>query len=230
MPIVPTAWTGRSGLQCLRWSDQLKEIFVNLPMGNAGKLTEVWMDDGASRGDGLQKVNYSLRLGAWNRPVTCSGRLFDFLKLRELVYLLDWQWTVLCRGTPCGKSQASVFSWGQRLKLDSAHSTGDPSQGRFHRWGRCFFGQAGFYAARIRPQVSRNTKSTFCSVGQYTSYSIFRQTKMDSLTKRISRRLYEFMLPTVIHSREDLALGAKVSGPASSPDFCLSSSDRMGLE
>ena len=79
------------------------------------------------------------------------------------------------------------------------------------------FGRAGF-TMRVRiPNLSRNwSKSTSTRWGEARhSCSIFRRIKMGSLIKR----LYEFAAYRNELYKEDLALGAKVSGPALSADF-----------
>lgn len=194
---------------------QLKEILSNPAYGNAGKFTEVWMD--GARGEGAQKVNYEFE--TW------------FETIRDLqgdCLIFSTEGTSI-RWIGNERGYAGDPLW-QKVKLDQLGTEaeldylqhGDP-------FGTLFsIGEADvslrpgwFYHEDQDPKsLEELVEIYFHSVGRGTPLLLNIPPNQDGLfDEKDIRRLYEFAAYRDTLYREDLALGAKVSGLALSPDF-----------
>ncbi|MDU7015512.1 MAG: alpha-L-fucosidase, partial [Streptococcus mitis] len=194
---------------------QLKEILSNPAHGNGGKFAEVWMD--GARGEGAQKVNYEFE--KW------------FETIRELqgdCLIFSTEGTsIRWIGNERGYAGAPLWQkvnpdkLGTEAELDYLQH-GDPS-------GTIF--SIGEADVSIRPgwfyHEDQDPKSLeelveiyFHSVGRGTPLLLNIPPNQDGLfdTKDVER-LYEFEAYRNELYKEDLALGAAVSGPALSADF-----------
>ena len=194
---------------------QLKEILSNPAYGNAGKFAEVWMD--GARGEGAQKVNYEFE--KWFETIRelqgdCLIFSTEGTSIRwignERGYAGDPLW-----------QKVNPDQLGTAAELDYLQH-GDPS-------GTIF--SIGEADVSIRPgwfyHEDQDTKSLeelveiyFHSVGRGTPLLLNIPPNQDGLfDDKDIKRLYEFAAYRDELYREDLALGAKVSGPALSADF-----------
>ena len=194
---------------------QLKEILSNPAYGNGGKFAEVWMD--GARGEGAQKVNYEFE--KWFETIRelqgdCLIFSTEGTSIRwignERGYAGDPLW-----------QKVNPDKLGTEAELDYLQH-GDPS-------GTIF--SIGEADVSIRPgwfyHEDQDPKSLeelveiyFHSVGRGTPLLLNIPPNQDGLfdTKDIER-LYEFAAYRNELYKEDLALGAAVSGPALSADF-----------
>ncbi|WP_061865445.1 alpha-L-fucosidase [Streptococcus oralis] len=194
---------------------QLKEILSNPAYGNAGKFAEVWMD--GARGEGAQKVNYEFE--TWFETIRdlqgdCLIFSTEGTSIRwignERGYAGDPLW-----------QKVKPDQLGTEAELDYLQH-GDPSGTLFS------IGEAD---VSLRPgwfyHEDQDSKSLeelveiyFHSVGRGTPLLLNIPPNQDGLfDEKDIQRLYEFAAYRDELYKEDLALGAKVSGPALSSDF-----------
>ena len=194
---------------------QLKEILSNPAYGNAGKFAEVWMD--GARGEGAQKVNYEFE--KWFETIRdlqgdCLIFSTEGTSIRwignERGYAGDPLWQKVNPdklGTEAaldylqhGDSSGTIFSIGEAdVSLRSGwfyHEDQDPKS------------------------LEELVEIYFHSVGRGTPLLLNIPPNQDGLfDEKDIERLYEFAAYRDALYKEDLALGAKVSGPAFSADF-----------
>ena len=194
---------------------QLKEILSNPAYGNAGKFAEIWMD--GARGEGAQQVNYEFE--TWFETIRdlqgdCLIFSTEGTSIRwignERGYAGDPLWQKVKPG-----------QLGTEAALDYLQH-GDPS-------GTLF--SIGEVDVSLRPgwfyHEDQDPKSLeelaeiyFHSVGRGTPLLLNIPPNKDGLfDEKDIQRLYEFRAYRDALYSEDLALGAKVSGPALSADF-----------
>lgn len=194
---------------------QLKEILSNPAYGNAGKFAEVWMD--GARGEGAQKVNYEFE--KWFETIRdlqgdCLIFSTEGTSIRwignERGYAGDPLWQKVDPdklGTEAeldylqhGDSSGTIFSIGE---ADVSIRPG---------W---------FYHEDQDPKsLEELVEIYFHSVGRGTPLLLNIPPNQDGLfDAKDIERLYEFAAYRNELYKEDLALGAKVSGPALSADF-----------
>lgn len=194
---------------------QLKEILSNPAYGNGGKFAEVWMD--GARGEGAQKVNYEFE--KWFETIRelqgdCLIFSTEGTSIRwignERGYAGDPLW-----------QKVNPDKLGTEAELDYLQH-GDPS-------GTIF--SIGEADVSIRPgwfyHEDQDPKSLeelveiyFHSVGRGTPLLLNIPPNQDGLfDAKDIERLYEFAAYRNELYKEDLALGAAVSGPALSADF-----------
>lgn len=204
---------------------QLKEILSNPAYGNEGKFAEVWMD--GTRGEGAQKVNYEFE--KWFETIhelqgDCLIFSTEGTSIRwignERGYAGDPLWQKVNPdklGTEAeldylqhGDSSGTIFSIG---KADVSIRPG---------W---------FYHEEQDPKsLEELVEIYFHSVGRVTPLLLNIPPNQAGLfDAKDIERLYEFAAYRNELYKEDLALGAEVSGPALSEDFaCYHLTD--GLE
>lgn len=194
---------------------QLKEILSNPSYGNAGKFTEVWMD--GARGEGAQKVNYEFE--TWFETIRdlqgdCLIFSTEGTSIRwignERGYAGDPLW-----------QKVKQDQLGTEAELDYLQH-GDPSGTLFSIGEADVSLRPGwFYHEDQDPKsLEELVEIYFHSVGRGTPLLLNIPPNQDGLfDEKDIRRLYEFAAYRDTLYREDLALGAKVSGPALSPDF-----------
>ena len=194
---------------------QLKEILSNPAYGNAGKFTEVWMD--GARGEGAQKVNYEFE--TWFETIRdlqgdCLIFSTEGTSIRwignERGYAGDPLW-----------QKVKQDQLGTEAELDYLQH-GDPSGTLFSIGEADVSLRPGwFYHEDQDPKsLEELVEIYFHSVGRGTPLLLNIPPNQDGLfDEKDIRRLYEFAAYRDELYREDLALGAKVSGPALSPDF-----------
>ena len=194
---------------------QLKEILSNPDYGNAGKFAEVWMD--GARGEGAQQVNYEFE--TWFETIRdlqgdCLIFSTEGTSIRwignERGYAGDPLW-----------QKVKPDQLGTEAELDYLQQ-GDP-------FGTLFsIGEADvslrpgwFYHEDQDPKsLEELVEIYFHSVGRGTPLLLNIPPNQDGLfDEKDIRRLYEFAVYRDELYKEDLALGAKVSGPALSSDF-----------
>ena len=194
---------------------QLKEILSNPAYGNAGKFAEVWMD--GARGEGAQKVNYEFK--TWFETIRdlqgdCLIFSTEGTSIRwignERGYAGDPLW-----------QKVKPDQLGTEAALDYLQH-GDP-------FGTLFsIGEADvslrpgwFYHEDQDPKsLEELVEIYFHSVGRGTPLLLNIPPNQDGLfDEKDIRRLYEFAVYRDALYKEDLALGAKVSGLALSSDF-----------
>ena len=194
---------------------QLKEILSNPAYGNVGKFAEVWMD--GARGEGAQKVNYEFE--TWFETIRdlqgdCLIFSTEGTSIRwignERGYAGDPLW-----------QKVKPDQLGTEAELDYLQH-GDP-------FGTLFsIGEADvslrpgwFYHEDQDPKsLEELVEIYFHSVGRGAPLLFNIPPNKDGLfDEKDIQRLYEFAAYRDTLYREDLALGAKVSGPALSPDF-----------
>ena len=194
---------------------QLKEILSNPAYGNAGKFAEVWMD--GARGEGAQKVNYEFE--KWFEIIhelqgDCLIFSTEGTSIRwignERGYAGDPLWQKVNPdklGTEAaldylqhGDSSGTIFSIGE---ADVSIRPG---------W---------FYHEEQDPKsLEELVKIYFHSVGRGTPLLLNIPPNQAGLfDAKDIERLYEFAAYRNELYKEDLALGAEVSGPALSADF-----------
>lgn len=194
---------------------QLKEILSNPAYGNGGKFTEIWMD--GARGEGAQKVNYEFE--KWFETIRdLQGDCLIFSTEGTSI-----RWIGNERGYAGDPLWQKVNSdkLGTEAELDYLQH-GDPS-------GTIF--SIGEADVSIRPgwfyHEDQDSKSLeelveiyFHSVGRGTPLLLNIPPNQAGLfDAKDIERLYEFAAYRNELYKEDLALGAKVSGPALSVDF-----------
>ena len=194
---------------------QLKEILSNPAYGNAGKFTEVWMD--GARGEGAQKINYEFE--TWFETIRdlqgdCLIFSTEGTSIRwignERGYAGDPLW-----------QKVKPEQLGTEAELDYLQH-GDPSGTLFSIGEADVSLRPGwFYHEDQDPKsLEEFVEIYFHSVGRGTPLLLNIPPNQDGLfDERDIQRLYEFAAYRDELYREDLALGAKVSGPALSPDF-----------
>lgn len=194
---------------------QLKEILSNPAYGNAGKFAEVWMD--GARGEGAQKVNYEFE--TWFETIRdlqgdCLIFSTEGISIRwignERGYAGDPLW-----------QKVKPNQLGTEAELDYLQH-GDPSGTLFSIGEADVSLRPGwFYHEDQDPKsLEELVEIYFHSVGRGTPLLLNIPPNQDGLfDEKDIRRLYEFAAYRDTLYREDLALGAKVSGPALSPDF-----------
>ena len=194
---------------------QLKEILSNPAYGNVGKFTEVWID--GARGEGAQQVNYEFE--TWFETIRdlqgdCLIFSTEGTSIRwignERGYAGDPLW-----------QKVKPDQLGTEAELDYLQQ-GDP-------FGTLFsIGEADvslrpgwFYHEDQDPKsLEELVEIYFHSVGRGTPLLLNIPPNQDGLfDEKDIRRLYEFAVYRDELYKEDLALGAKVSGPALSSDF-----------
>ena len=194
---------------------QLKEILSNPAYGNAGRFAEVWMD--GARGEGAQKVNYEFEI--WFETIRdlqgdCLIFSTEGTSIRwignERGYAGDPLWQKVNPdklGTEAaldylqhGDSSGTIFSIGE---ADVSIRPG---------W---------FYHEEQDPKsLEELVEIYFHSVGRGTPLLLNIPPNQDGLfDAKDIERLYEFAAYRNELYKEDLALGAGVSGPALSADF-----------
>ena len=194
---------------------QLKEILSNPAYGNAGKFAEVWMD--GARGEGAQKVNYKFE--TWFETIRdlqgdCLIFSTEGTSIRwignERGYAGDPLW-----------QKAKPDQLGTEAALDYLQH-GDPSGTLFSIGEADVSLRPGwFYHEDQDPKsLEELVEIYFHSVGRGTPLLLNIPPNQDGLfDEKDIQRLYEFAAYRDEFYKEDLALGAKVSGPALSPDF-----------
>ena len=194
---------------------QLKEILSNPAYGNEGKFAEVWMD--GARGEGAQKVNYEFE--KWFETIRelqgdCLIFSTEGTSIRwignERGYAGDPLWQKVNPdklGTEAaldylqhGDSSGTIFSIGE---ADVSIRSG---------W---------FYHEDQDPKsLEELVEIYFHSVGRGTPLLLNIPPDQDGLfDAKDIERLYEFAAYRNELYKEDLALGAAVSGPTLSADF-----------
>ena len=194
---------------------QLKEILSNPDYGNAGKFAEVWMD--GARGEGAQKVNYEFK--TWFETIRdLQGDCWSFstegTSIRwignERGYAGDPLW-----------QKVKPNQLGAEAELDYLQH-GDPSGTLFSIGEADVSLRPGwFYHEDQDPKsLEELVEIYFHSVGWGTPLLLNIPPNQDGLfDERDIQRLYEFRAYCDELYREDLALGAAVSGPTLSADF-----------
>ena len=194
---------------------QLKEILSNPDYGNAGKFAEVWMD--GARGEGAQQVNYEFE--TWFETIhdlqgDCLIFSTEGTSIRwignERGYAGDPLW-----------QKVKHDQLGTEAELDYLQH-GDPSGTLFSIGEADVSLRPGwFYHEDQDPKsLEELVEIYFHSVGRGTPLLLNIPPNQDGLfDERDIQRLYEFRAYRDALYREDLALRAKVSGPALSADF-----------
>ena len=195
--------------------DQLKEILSNPAYGNGGKFAEVWMD--GARGEGAQKVNYEFE--KWFETIRelqgdCLIFSTEGTSIRwignERGYAGDPLW-----------QKVDPDKLGTEAELDYLQH-GDPSGTIFSIGEADVSIRPGwFYHEEQDPKsLEELVEIYFHSVGRGTPLLLNIPPNQDGLfDAKDIERLYEFAAYRNELYKEDLALGAKVSGPALSADF-----------
>ena len=197
---------------------QLKEILSNPAYGNAGKFAEVWMD--GARGEGAQKIDYEFE--TWFETIRdLQGDCLIFSTEGTSI-----RWIGNERGYAGDPLWQKVKSdqLGTEAELDYLQH-GDPSGTLFSIGEADVSLRPGwFYHEDQDPKsLEELDEIYFHSVGRGTPLLLNIPPNQDGLfDEKDIRRLYEFAAYRDTLYREDLALGAKVSGPALSPDFACS--------
>ena len=194
---------------------QLKEILSNPAYGNAGKFAEVWMD--GARGEGAQKVNYEFE--KWFETIRelqgdCLIFSTEGTSIRwignERGYAGDPLW-----------QKVNPDKLGTEAELDYLQH-GDPSGTIFSIGEADVSIRPGwFYHEEQDPKsLEELVEIYFHSVGRGTPLLLNIPPNQAGLffAKDIER-LYEFAAYRNELYKEDLALGAAVSGSALSADF-----------
>ena len=194
---------------------QLKEILSNPAYGNEGKFAEVWMD--GARGEGAQKVNYEFE--KWFETIRdlqgdCLIFSTEGTSIRwignERGYAGDPLW-----------QKVNPAKLGTEAELDYLQH-GDPSGTIFSIGEADVSIRPGwFYHEEQDPKsLEESVEIYFHSVGRGTSLLLNIPPNQDGLfDAKDIERLYEFAAYRNELYKEDLALGAEVSGPALSADF-----------
>ena len=194
---------------------QLKEILSNPAYGNGGKFAEVWMD--GARGEGAQKVNYEFE--KWFETIhelqgDCLIFSTEGTSIRwignERGYAGDPLW-----------QKVKPDQLGTEAELDYLQH-GDPSGTIFSIGEADVSIRPGwFYHEEQAPKsLEELVEIYFHSVGRGTPLLLNIPPNQDGLfDDKDIQRLYEFAAYRNELYQEDLAFGAKVSGPALSADF-----------
>ena len=194
---------------------QLKEILSNPAYGNAGKFAEVWMD--GARGEGAQKVNYEFE--TWFETIrdlqgdclifSTKGTSIRWIG-NERGYAGDPLWQKV-KPDQLG-TEAALDYLQQGDPFGTLFSIGEADVSLRPGW---------FYHEDQDPKsLEELVEIYFRSVGRGTPLLLNIPPNQDGLfDEKDIQRLYEFAAYRDELYKEDLALGAKVSGPALSPDF-----------
>lgn len=194
---------------------QLKEILSNPAYGNAGKFAEIWMD--GARGEGAQKVNYEFE--KW------------FETIRELqgdCLIFSTEGTsIRWIGNERGYAGNPLWQKVNPEKLGTEAELGylqhgDPSGTIFSIGEADVSIRPGwFYHEEQDPKsLEELVEIYFHSVGQGTPLLLNIPPNQAGLfDAKDIERLYEFAAYRNELYKEDLALGAEVSGPALSTNF-----------
>ena len=194
---------------------QLKEILSNPSYGNGGKFAEVWMD--GARGEGAQKVNYEFK--KWFETIRelqgdCLIFSTEGTSIRwignERGYAGDPLW-----------QKVNPEQLGTEAELDYLQH-GDPSGTIFSIGEADVSIRPGwFYHEDQDPKALEElVEIYFHSVGRGTPLLLNIPPNKDGLfDDKDIKRIYEFSAYRDELYKEDLALAAKVSGPALSADF-----------
>ena len=194
---------------------QLREILSNPQYGNAGKFAEVWMD--GARGEGAQQVNYEFE--TWFETIhdlqgDCLIFSTEGTSIRwignERGYAGDPLWQKVKPDQLGTETALDYLQHGD--PLGTLFSIGEADVSLRQGW---------FYHEDQDPKsLEELVEIYFHSVGRGTPLLLNIPPKQDGLfDERDIQRLYEFRAYREALYREDLALGAKVSGPALSADF-----------
>ena len=194
---------------------QLKEILSNPNYGNAGKFAEVWMD--GARGEGAQQVNYEFE----NWFETIRDLQGDCLIFSTEGTSIRWIGNERgYAGDPLWQ-KVKPDQLGTEAALDYLQH-GDPSGTLFSIGEADVSLRPGwfFHEDQDPKSLEELVEIYFHSVGRGTPLLLNIPPNQDGLfDERDIQRLYEFAAYRDTLYREDLALGAKVSGPALSPDY-----------
>ena len=194
---------------------QLKEILSNPAYGNAGKFAEVWMD--GARGEGAQKVNYEFE--KWFETIRdlqgdCLIFSTEGTSIRwignERGYAGDPLWQKVNPDQLGTEAELDYLQHGD--SLGTIFSIGEADVSIRPGW---------FYHENQDPKsLEELVEIYFHSAGRGTPLLLNIPPNQDGLfDDKDIKRLYEFAVYRNELYKEDLALGAKVSGPALSPDF-----------
>ena len=194
---------------------QLKEILSNLAYGNAGKFAEVWMD--GARGEGAQKVNYEFE--KWFETIRdlqgdCLIFSTEGTSIRwignERGYAGDPLWQKVNPDQLGTEAELDYLQHGD--SLGTIFSIGEADVSIRPGW---------FYHENQDPKsLEELVEIYFHSVGRGTPLLLNIPPNQDGLfDDKDIKRLYEFAAYRNELYKEDLALGAEVSGPALSADF-----------
>ena len=197
---------------------QLKEILSNPAYGNAGKFAEVWMD--GARGEGAQKVNYEFE--TWFETIRdlqgdCLIFSTEGTSIRwignERGYAGDPLWQKVKPDQLGAEAELDYLQHGD--PFGTLFSIGEADVSLRPGW---------FYHEDQDPKsLEELVEIYFRSVGRGTPLLLNIPPNQDGLfDEKDIQRLYEFAAYRDELYKEDLALGAKVSGPALSPDFACS--------
>ena len=194
---------------------QLKEILSNPAYGNGGKFAEVWMD--GARGEGAQKVNYEFE--KWFETIRdlqgdCLIFSTEGTSIRwignERGYAGDPLWQKVNPDQLGTEAELDYLQHGD--SLGTIFSIGEADVSIRPGW---------FYHENQDPKsLEELVEIYFHSAGRGTPLLLNIPPNQDGLfDDKDIKRLYEFAVYRNELYKEDLALGAKVSGPALSPDF-----------
>ena len=194
---------------------QLREILSNPAYGNAGKFAEVWMD--GARGEGAQQVNYEFE--TWFETIhdlqgDCLIFSTEGTSIRwignERGYAGDPLWQKVKPNQLGTEAALDYLQHGD--PLGTLFSIGEADVSLRPGW---------FYHEDQDPKsLEELVEIYFHSIGRGTPLLLNIPPNQDGLfDERDIQRLYEFAAYRDELYREDLALGAKVSGPALSADF-----------
>jgi len=194
---------------------QLKEILSNPAYGNEGKFAEVWMD--GARGEGAQKVNYEFE--KWFETIReLQGDCLIFSTEGTSI-----RWIGNERGYAGDPLWQKVNSdkLGTEAELDYLQH-GDPSGTIFSIGEADVSIRSGWFYHEDQDSKSLEelVEIYFHSVGRGTPLLLNIPPNQAGLfDAKDIERLYEFAAYRNELYKEDLALGAKVSGSALSADF-----------
>lgn len=194
---------------------QLKEILSNPDYGNAGKFAEVWMD--GARGEGAQKVNYKFE--TWFETIRdlqgdCLIFSTEGTSIRwignERGYAGDPLWQKVKPNQLGTEAELDYLQHGDLS--GTLFSIGEADVSLRPGW---------FYHEDQDPKsLEELVEIYFHSVGRGTPLLLNIPPNQDGLfDERDIQRLYEFRAYRYELYKEDLALGAAVSGPTLSADF-----------
>ncbi len=194
---------------------QLKEILSNPAYGNGGKFAEIWMD--GARGEGAQKVNYEFE--KWFETIRdlqgdCLIFSTEGTSIRwignERGYAGDPLWQKVNPDKLGTEAELDYLQHGD--SFGTIFSIGEADVSIRPGW---------FYHEDQDPKsLEELVEIYFHSVGRGTPLLLNIPPNKDGLfDAKDIERLYEFAVYRNELYKEDLALGAKVSGPALSADF-----------
>lgn len=194
---------------------QLKEILSNPDYGNAGKFAEVWMD--GARGEGAQQVNYEFE--TWFETIRdlqgdCLIFSTEGTSIRwignERGYAGDPLWQKVKPDQLGTEAELDYLQHGD--SSGTLFSIGEADVSLRSGW---------FYHEDQDPKsLEELVEIYFHSVGRGTPLLLNITPNQDGLfDEKDIQRLYEFAAYRDELYKEDLALGAKVYGPALLPDY-----------